>query len=111
MLKRKRLLMLLIALGLINTRIEAVNYTTPLTGTDIFLTGADEVNVTGSGPAISVTAGGAGLQITGAPTITYTSGTVNRNMGIRGIGGAVLQLGTGTKIRINDAMDGIYYSG
>ena len=109
--KKKRLLMLLIALGLINTRIEAINYTTPLTGTDIFLTGADTVNVSGSGPAISVTAGGAGLQITGAPTITYTSGTVNSNAGIRGTGGAVLQLGTGTKIRINDAMDGIYYSG
>ena len=111
MFKKKRLLTLLIAFGLINIKAEAVNYTTPLTGTNISLTGADTVDVSGSGPAISVSGGGTGLQITGAPTIKYTSGTVNSNIGIRGTTGATLQLGSGTKFQIIDAREGIYYSG
>ena len=78
MLKKERILILLIALGLINARVEAVNYTTPLTGASISLTGADTVDVSGTSYAISVTTGGVGLKINGAPVIRYTSSTVSR---------------------------------
>lgn len=111
MFKKERLLTLLIVLGLINTKAEAVNFTTSLTGADIILTDADTVDVSGATPAISVTTGGVGLKITGAPFIKYTSAGVNSGAGIRGAAGTALQLGDGTKIQVNNAMDGIYYPG
>ena len=111
MLKKKRFLTLLIALGLINARVKAVDYTTPLTGIDIFLTDTDTVDVSSTSPAINVIKGGVGLKITGAPVIKYTSPTVNSGTGIRGQAGAALQLGSGTEIQVTDAGYGISYLG
>ena len=90
MIKKERLLTLLITLGLINTTVKAANYTTPFLGNNIFLTGADTVDVSGTSYAISVTTGGVGLKITGAPLIKYTSSTVNTGSGIRGAAGTAL---------------------
>ncbi len=111
MIKKERLLTLLITLGLINTTVKAANYTTPFLGNNIFLTGADTVDVSGTSYAISVTTGGVGLKITGAPLIKYTSSTVNTGSGIRGAAGTALDLGSGTKIQVKDAAYGIYYQG